>query len=140
MAVGNKTFKYIALCLVCVAGLGYLFMTGMKGSMIYYLTLEELQGEKSPRIGDGVRIVGIVKEGSVEGSALDGEIVFIMTDGERELEVFYSGQVPDNFQDGAQIVVEGIYKAKPSFTASTLLAKCPSKYETEDAAEGQEGS
>ena len=112
--------------------LAYLFLSGMKSSMVYYLTLEELESGAKTRVGEGVRLAGRVKEGSVTGSVLDGGISFVMTDGEREMPVSYAGQVPDTFEEGSEVVVEGIYRAQSVFAAATLLAKCPSKYEAED--------
>jgi len=126
--------KYTVLAMAFFGALGYLFVSGMKSSMVYYLTLEELF-VKPPGVGEGVRLAGWVKEGSIVGSALDGEISFIITDGEREIPVRYDGQVPDTFENGAEVIVEGIFKGQPVFEAATMLAKCPSKYEASGPAE-----
>ena len=126
----SKWKRNTVLAAVFFGALGYLFVSGMKSSMVYYLTLQELSAAP-PRVGEGVRLAGWVKEGSVTGSSLEGGITFTMTDGARELNVKYSGQVPDTFEDGAEVVVEGIFRGQPVFTASSLLAKCPSKYEAE---------
>ena len=120
--------KYTVLALAFFGPLGYLFVSGMKSSMVYYLTLEELS-VAPPGVGDGVRLAGWVKNGSITGSALDGEISFTITDGKREMPVRYGGQVPDTFEDGAEVVVEGVFMGRPVFEAVTMLAKCPSKYE-----------
>jgi cytochrome c-type biogenesis protein CcmE len=96
--------------------------------MVYYLTLEELS-LTPPRVGDGVRLAGWVKDGSISGSMVEGRIAFVMTDGNREMPVSYSGQVPDTFEEGAEVIVEGIFRGQPVFEAATMLAKCPSKYE-----------
>jgi cytochrome c-type biogenesis protein CcmE len=120
--------KLTLLALVFLGALGYLFVSGMKSSMVYYLRLEEFS-VTPPGLGDGVRLAGWVKDGSIVGTALDGEIFFTITDGARELPVHYAGQVPDTFENGAEVVVEGIFKGQPVFEAATMLAKCPSKYE-----------
>ncbi len=124
--------KFTTIGVLMTGALAYLFLSGMNSSMIYYLTLAELESEARPDVGEGVRLAGLVKEGSITGSVLDGGIGFVMTDGERELPVTYSGQVPDTFEEGSEVVVEGVYRAQPVFVATTLLAKCPSKYEAED--------
>lgn len=120
--------KFTVLALAFFGALGYLFLSGMNSSMVYYLTLEELY-LTPPGLGDGVRLAGWVKEGSIVGTALDGEISFTISDGKREMSVKYSGQVPDTFEDGAEVIVEGVFKGMPVFEAATMLAKCPSKYE-----------
>ncbi len=42
--------------------------------------------------------------------------------------VIYKGVVPDTVRAGTQVVVEGHY-VQGVFQASTLLAKCPSKFQ-----------
>lgn len=128
MGSNRDWFKYIILGLIFAGGLAYLFVSGMKSSMVYYLTLEELF-MSPPEVGEGVRLAGWVKEGSVAGTPLEGEISFTITDGIREMPVKYAGQVPDTFEAGAEVIVEGVFKAQPVFEAATMLAKCPSKYE-----------
>ena len=49
---------------------------------------------------------------------------------DRTLPVTYQGIIPDTFKENAEVVVEGFYHPqKTVFRATTLLAKCPSKYE-----------
>ncbi len=129
MKTGRGWVKFAVAGTIISCGLAYLFLTGMKGSMVYYLTLEEYLVQGKARVGDGVRLAGWVRKGSVTGSALDGAISFVMTDGARDLPVTYRGQVPDTFAEGGEVVVEGINRGQPVFDAGTLLAKCPSKYE-----------
>ena len=128
MKTGSNSIKFVVFALAFFGAVGYLFLSGMNDSMVYYLTLEELS-VSPPRPGEGVRLAGWVKDGSIIGSALDGEISFSITDGDRELPVRYAGLVPDTFENGAEVIVEGIFRGEPVFNASTMLAKCPSKYE-----------
>jgi cytochrome c-type biogenesis protein CcmE len=51
-------------------------------------------------------------------------------DGSAQLPVDFSGIIPDTFVDDADVVVEGNRRTDGVFEATTLLAKCPSKYET----------
>ena len=43
--------------------------------------------------------------------------------------VVYRGIAPDTFTDGVDVVVEGRLGADGTFRATTLLAKCASRYE-----------
>jgi cytochrome c-type biogenesis protein CcmE len=128
MKNSSTWIKYTVLALAFFGALGYLFVSGMQSSMVYYLTLEELSATP-PGTGEGVRLAGWVKEGSIVGSALDGEISFVITDGKRDMPVRYAGQIPDTFENGAEVIVEGVFRGQPVFEAATMLAKCPSKYE-----------
>jgi cytochrome c-type biogenesis protein CcmE len=42
-------------------------------------------------------------------------------------------EVPDMFQDGAEVVLEGRMAANATFVADNVLAKCPSKFEAKTA-------
>jgi cytochrome c-type biogenesis protein CcmE len=42
--------------------------------------------------------------------------------------VNYRGALPDTFEKGAEVIVEGRMDGT-AFTAKTLMTKCPSKYE-----------
>jgi len=128
MKTGSTWFKHIALTIAFLGAVGYLFVTGMRGSILYYLTLEELAAAP-PEVGEGVRLAGWVKEGSISAAAMDGELLFTITDGDRELSVRFAGQVPDTFEEKAEVIVEGIFRGDPVFKAASMLAKCPSKYE-----------
>lgn len=128
--------RYGVLAAAFIVAVTYLFVSGMTGSMVYYLTLEELSAAP-PRAGQEVRLAGWVKKGSVTGSPLDGEVLFTMTDGTRELPVRYTGQVPDTFEPGVEVIVEGPYQDRPVFEASTLLARCPSKYQADGPPPGK---
>jgi len=48
----------------------------------------------------------------------------------KSIRVNYRGTVPDTFKPGVEVILEGAFKADASqFEATTLLTKCPSKYE-----------
>ena len=72
--------------------------------------------------------------GSVEKIDAGLAIRFLVQDGSGQMPVYYKGgPVPDIFGDEVQVVVEGKVGPDGTFQASTLLAKCPSKFETEAA-------
>ncbi len=57
---------------------------------------------------------------------------FMIVDADVKIPVHYTGIIPDTFKDKSQVVVEGSLNAQRSaFQAHTLLAKCPSKYESQ---------
>jgi cytochrome c-type biogenesis protein CcmE len=52
-----------------------------------------------------------------------------MTDGAHTYAVVYKGITPDTFTDSVDVVVEGRLGHDQTFRATTLLAKCASRYE-----------
>ena len=68
----------------------------------------------------------MVKEQSV--SINSDEVNFIITDFKNEINVVYSGAVPNLFAEGKGVVAEGFLKDKNYFTAIKILAKHDENY------------
>ncbi len=120
----------IAIGAIAVA-LTYLVYGGVKDTMVYYLTVEELKGRIPSVYKEKVRVSGTVVPGSIR-KELDGSLEFKIADGDQSIDVRYRGIIPDIFRDGVQAVVEGTYTPENVFQAKILLAKCPTKYESEN--------
>jgi cytochrome c-type biogenesis protein CcmE len=118
-----------------VAVVGYLMMTGMKESMIYYHTPAELVAKVG---GDpsyhevGVKVGGRVVPGSVAFDPRTLDLRFDVLDiqeGATRFPVHYQGPLPDTFEEGRDVVIEGRYTQAGVFEATTVLTKCGSRYE-----------
>ena len=96
----------------------------------YYYEVDELLAQGSSVNGENVRVNGQVSPGSVEQEAQGRILRFTMVDieGKGSLPVVYQGVVPDTFQVGGEVVVEGHLASGGIFQAHTLMPKCPSKY------------
>lgn len=119
-----------------VAGLvGYLMVTGMQESMVYYHTPTELLAKYSADASYadvGVKVGGRVVPETVDFDQRSLDLVFMLVDienPETSFPVHYQGPLPDTFQEGGDVVVEGKYSADGGFEATTLLTKCGSRYE-----------
>src|SRR5947208_16996354 len=77
----------------------------------------------------GVKIGARVVPGSIQRVPGGKEYAFRVTDGARIVPVVYRGIAPDTFTDGVDVVVEGRMGQDGTFHATTLLAKCASRYE-----------
>jgi cytochrome c-type biogenesis protein CcmE len=109
--------------------LTYLVYGGVKEAKVYYLTVPELK-ERIPAVyKERVRVSGKVVPGTIR-KEIDGSLEFRIADGRETIDVQYRGIVPDIFKDGVEAVVEGLYTPENVFNASVLLAKCPTKYES----------
>jgi len=111
---------------------GYLMATSIRETGTYYLTPTEL----ATRINDdpgfrntGVKIGARVVPGSIQRIPGGREYLFNVTDGAKVVPVVYRGIAPDTFTDGVDVVVEGRMGTDGTFQATTLLAKCASRYE-----------
>ena len=107
----------------------YLVFANTQASAVYYMTVSELKHCTTCTV-QSVRVAGVVKAGSVTRNDAQEQIAFTIFDGKQTLPVTYSGVVPDIFRPGIQVVVEGHYGGQGAFNAQTLLAKCPSKFQS----------
>ncbi|MBE3558030.1 MAG: cytochrome c maturation protein CcmE [Ktedonobacteraceae bacterium] len=107
----------------------YLIYANTQASATYYMTVAELK-HCTTCMDRAVRVAGIVQDGSIQRDNQSQRITFVVVDGGQTLTVNYSGVVPDIFRPGIQVVVEGKYAGHGPFQAQTLLAKCPSKFQS----------
>jgi cytochrome c-type biogenesis protein CcmE len=122
---------FVIAGLAIVAAVTYLVVANTGTSAEYYMTIHELQ-TCSACAGQSVRVAGFVGQGGVSQSPATQAVKFDITDQAtaqtQEMAVVYAGIVPDTVRAGTQVVVEGHY-ANGVFHATTLLAKCPSKFQ-----------
>ncbi|MDQ3751772.1 MAG: cytochrome c maturation protein CcmE [Actinomycetota bacterium] len=95
------------------------------GSTSFYLEVSELQKDGPPSTAQEYRVNGRVVPGSVEQQGL--RTSFAITDGSADVRVVTSEPLPDTFRDRSDVVARGRYDGS-TFTASEVLAKCPSKF------------
>jgi cytochrome c-type biogenesis protein CcmE len=102
------------------------------GGFSYYVTVQEFVEKGQPQ--GHFRVNGKVAPGTIERMADGRQVKFTIVDkgSKTTLPVDYTGIIPDTFVDEADVVVEGNRRGDGVFEATTLLAKCPSKYESAD--------
>ena len=124
--------KFLLGAVMIFASVGYLMATGIKDTGVYFLTPSELaeRVEQDPSFRSvGVKMGARVVPGSIERDVATQTITFEATDGTQTYPVVYRGLAPDTFTDDVDVVVEGRLGEDGLFQATTLLAKCGSRYE-----------
>ena len=118
-------FIFLALILASVILTVFLILQSLKENVVYFQSPTEIKSlveldKKKIRVG------GMVKEQSVFINS--NEVNFIITDFKNEINVIYSGAVPNLFSEGKGVVAEGFLKDKNYFTATKILAKHDENY------------
>lgn len=111
---------------------GYLMAGSIRETGVYYLTPTELSARLVADTGfrhAGVKVGARVVAGTIKRDPGGRDYAFQVTDGANTFPVVYHGIAPDTFTDGVDVVVEGRMGADGTFHATTLLAKCASRYE-----------
>jgi cytochrome c-type biogenesis protein CcmE len=118
--------------LVFALALAYLVYGGIQEGAAYWVTVGELRQATGATVRARVRLGGTVAPGSVAWDPSHRHLQFAVTDGAESIPVRFSGVVPDIFAAGRQVVVEGTLGPDGAFAATTLLAKCPTRYTPAD--------
>ncbi len=128
-----KKKRFLIGGVIVFLAIGYLGYTGFMGAATYYYEVGDLLEQSSSIYGENVRVNGQVAPGSVEQEAQGTILRFTIIDieGEESLPVVYQGVVPDTFKVGNEVVAEGHLNADGIFQATTLMPRCPSRYEPE---------
>ena len=111
--------------IVAVFVVGVVFLVQRQGA--YYRQVSDLTGQYD---GKNVKVGGKVLQGTIRRDA--SGVHFSMEDltgKTTTVNVLYSGQMPNTFNAGVDVVVVGKYASNGALiTADQLQTKCPSKY------------
>ncbi len=121
-------------------GIATLVLTGMQDKAIYSKPVDQLLADKAKFIGRPVRAEGNLTHGSLVKREQPCEYRFSIAKNGVELPVrFAQCVVPDTFRDvpdlDVGVTVEGELQKDDTFEATSVLAKCPSKYEMQERKE-----
>lgn len=139
----GRRLKFLLIGVGLAATTAFLLVVGTQksdGGFAYYVTVSEFLGRD--HLTGHFRVNGTVRRGSIERRPGGESVAFTLVDpkGSATLPVDYTGIIPDTFVDDANVVVEGHKRDDGVFVATTLLAKCPSKYEAADGSKGPTGA
>ena len=116
---------FLFLLLASLILVVYLILKSLEENVVYFISPSEIK--KLTEINsDKIRIGGMVKNKSI--IIKSNKINFIITDFKNEINVSYSGSVPNLFAEGKGVVAEGYLKDKNYFNAVKILAKHDENY------------
>lgn len=125
---GGKA-KFVIGALLILGAIAYVTISSFQANAIYYLTLKELNAQRGSLINQPVRVNAPLDKSSIQFDDKTLVLKFNLKEDHLILPVVYKGAKPDTFEHGESVVVEGKLGQDGTFYASTLLVKCPSKYE-----------
>ena len=118
-------FLFLVLILFSVILSVFLILKSLKNNVVYFQSPSDIKSlieidKKKIRVG------GMVKEKSIIINS--DEINFVITDFKTEINVTFSGAVPNLFAEGKGVVAEGFLKDRNYFLATKILAKHDENY------------
>ena len=119
-----RFFFILSILLILVLSV-FLILKSLEENVIYFQSPSEIKS--LPEIlKKKIRVGGMVKDNSVSLQAT--ELKFVITDFKNEINVIYSGVIPNLFEEGKGVVAEGFLKDKNFFLATKILAKHDENY------------
>ena len=128
----QRLFKVSLLLIIFLIGCSVLFYN-LRNNLVFFFSPSEVLEKKISSL-ENIRLGGMVKKGSVKkketevGEKKVQEIIFTITDFEKEIAVYYIGILPDLFSEGQGVVVEGNLINENKFNARIVLAKHDENY------------
>ena len=127
---------FLSLVFVSIILAIFLIFKSLEEDVVYFISpteiknLAEIDNKK-------IRVGGMVKEGSILTKTK--EINFIITDYKNEIQVSFSGSVPNLFAEGKGVVAEGYLKDRSFLIAKKILAKHDENYMPPEIKKALEG-
>ena len=111
---------FVLIILITLVLSVFLILKSLEENVVFFQSPTEIQVldevEKKK-----IRVGGMVKNNSI--SVESKELKFIITDFKNEINVVYSGVVPNLFSEEKGVVAEGYLKDRNFFLATKILAK-----------------
>ena len=122
----KKRISFLSVFLLISIISVFLILKSLTDNILYFKSPTEIKLSDEINFNKKIRIGGMVKVDSI--LMKKEEIKFIITDFNNEINVTYSGVVPNLFTEGKGVVAEGYLKDKNFFLATKILAKHDENY------------
>ena len=111
--------------LVSVTGI-FFILQSLNKNILYFKSPTDIKNNQNINFDKKIRVGGMVKKNSL--IIKEEEIKFVITDFNNELNISFSGTVPNLFSEEKGVVAEGKLQDKTFFIADRILAKHDENY------------
>jgi cytochrome c-type biogenesis protein CcmE len=135
----KRSIALLVSLLVMGGAILTLVFTTLDGSLIRNRQVDDLVRDREKLVGRNVTVEGKLKRGTLMRRDEPCEYRFTIKGQKEEIAMRYPRcVVPDTFRDvpgmETQVTAQGSLEADGHFAATSIVAKCPSKYEMKDRA------
>ena len=130
-------FLFISTILLILILTVFLVLKSLEENVVYFQSPSEIKS-LTELTNNKIRVGGMVKKNSINMNS--DEVNFIITDFKNEINVTYSGAVPNLFEEGKGVVAEGVLKDRNFFSATKILAKHDENYMPPEVKAAMEGN
>ena len=121
----HKRAAIIGGGLAALAIAAYFVLNAFESNLVFFFTPTQIAAGEAPK-NRTFRIGGMVREGSVKRDNLT--VAFVVTDTAKDVNVAYTGILPDLFREGKGVVAQGKLGDDGKFVATEVLATHDENY------------
>ena len=129
-------FLFVVIIFITLILTVFLFLKSLEENVVYFQSPSEINSSVELNKSK-IRVGGMVKKNSI--SINSDEISFIITDFKNEINVTFTGAVPNLFEEEKGVVAEGFLKDRNFLSATKILAKHDENYMPPEVKEALEG-
>lgn len=118
---------YISFILILLSLLFFMFIKTFNDNLLFYRSPSQITNSEFPD-NYVFRVGGVVLDGSLIKSKDTMNVKFTITDYEQNLDITYTGILPDLFREGQGVVIRGKLGDDGMFYAEEVLAKHDETY------------
>ena len=126
--IGKKVklrITFLLLSFLALILIVFLILKSLEDNVVYFKSPTDIKN-LSEITKKKIRIGGMVKKDSVKINS--DQINFVITDFKNDIEVSYSGMIPNLFEEEKGVVAEGFIQDRKFFIAKKILAKHDENY------------
>ena len=131
-------FLFLSLILTLLILTVYLVLKSLEDNVVYFISPTEIKNLPEIDNSKRIRVGGMVKEQTIKLS--QNEVSFVITDFKNEINVNYSGAIPNLFSEGKGVVAEGYLSDRSFLKAKKILAKHDENYMPPEVKEALENN
>ena len=125
---------FIVAGLAGLGGVAALVLNAFNDNMVFFFSPTQVFAKESPE-GRNFRLGGLVEKGTIKREDDGLTVHFVVTDNHKNINVTYTGILPDLFKEGQGVVAQGRIGPDGVFLAEEVLAKHDENYMPPEAAD-----
>ena len=138
MSLRFQRLLLILVSLLMILGAILLILYNARENISYFYTPSEITIAKID-LNENIRMGGFIEKDSLNKIS-SSSFNFKITDNNNSINVVYNGILPDLFREGQGAVIEGFFKNKETFNATSVFAKHDENYMPSSIKKGIEKS
>ena len=129
----KKRASLLAITLLTTVIGIFFILQSLNKNILYFKSPTDIKNNQNINFDKKIRVGGMVKKNSL--IIKEEEIKFIITDFNNDLNISFSGTVPNLFSEEKGVVAEGKLQDKTFFIADRILAKHDENYMPKEVAD-----